>query len=629
MATAVLISLGLTLPIFSATIPPELNGGVYIDDLRFITLENQDLRVTELLDGAMDLHTGYIDPVHYPVLNSDPDIDVFRFLRNGYGKMLINCRDYPLNITGLRRAFAFAFDKVLENDDILDGFGQEHDSLLPYCNPWCIEDEFDYHYYMADSASGNVILDGLGFDIDPVSGFRLAPNGTPFQIDISYFGAAIIAGGSAAIARDAFHSLHIDAVATCRDYSSFMEVINNHGTYDILFLGNQWFDYDVSWLVDEFGSENAAIYGKNPSNFRNASFDMWANQMLFGKSYDEVAEAVAQMQQILHYNVPELVIYQNERLRAARTDQFTGLVEDQFFSLVSPWNLRSIRKLDGSLGGTVNIALGYEPSTFNIYDSGYGSYSELLYGGAPSILQNMYSSLYIYGPNNIIYPDLAQETVIETTDTNPNIPDGHMRFTIDIVHNATWSDRTPLTGRDIAFTFNYAIETNNTLNQDLNHLVSAYSPGPYRVVFEFDSESYWCFQKFAFTPIIPYHIFRDDVGIGYDGLTSWNPVYDTESPLVTSGPFQFVQMTEVYDMYYHHTVPCYELVRNPYWHYALDHTPQTTQTQTTNSTTSQTTSTGQPTDWVRLGFGATMGLCSVVIVFVLVRLMERKRSVAA
>ena len=418
MVTAVLLSLGINLPLSLATIPSELSGGVYVDNLRFIALENQDVRVNEILDGIVDLHTGFIDPVHYLSLEADPAVDVFRVPRNGYGKMIINCRDYPLNISGLRRAFAFAFDKVYENEAILDGFGLEHDSLLPSCNPWCIEDELDYHYYAADSGTGNAILDQLGFSIDPVSGFRLAPNGSAFQVDIVYFGAAIIAGGTAAIARDALHSLHIDADTTCADYTSFIELLDDHGQYDMVFLGDQWFDYDINWLVDEFCSENADIPGKNPSNFRNESFDVWANQMQFGESYEEVAEAAAQMQRILHYNVPQLVVYHNERLCAVRNDQYTGHVRDELTYFVGPWNLRNIRSLDGSFGGTVSIALGTEPDTFNIYDSGYGSYSELLYGGAPSIQQNMYSSLYIWGGPKTT-TELAQ-TIFFTPKSRPH-----------------------------------------------------------------------------------------------------------------------------------------------------------------------------------------------------------------
>ncbi|MHA2045366.1 MAG: ABC transporter substrate-binding protein, partial [Candidatus Thorarchaeota archaeon] len=77
-------------------------------------------------------------------LDADPDISIFSALRNGYGHITINCRDYPLNISAFRRAFAFAFDKTRVTAEIMDGFSQEHDSLVPYPNSWSIEDDMPY-----------------------------------------------------------------------------------------------------------------------------------------------------------------------------------------------------------------------------------------------------------------------------------------------------------------------------------------------------------------------------------------------------------------------------------------------------------------------------------------------------
>ena len=619
---ALTLSLGLLLlsslfPISaSQTLPPDLSGDVYIDEVRYKVIENQDIRVYELLDGSIDMHMGFIDPVHYPTFDADPAIDLFEAVRNGYGELLINCGEYPLNISGLRRAFAFAFDKVLAKETILRGFSREHDSLVPYCNPWCVEDDFDYHYYTSNSIAGNAILDELGFEIDPLSGFRLAPNGTPFQVEIAYCGPSLPALRTVNLGRDALLSLHIDARTTPLDYQYFWEALNNHGNYDMVFLDKQWYDFNLDWLLEDFCSENADVYGRNPTGFRNESFDAWAEQMQSGTSYDEVAEAASQMQHILHYNVPVLVVYQNIWLQAYRNDIFTGHVEDYLNYVPGPWTLRNIRDLDGTLGGTVTIAIDSEPSSFNHYCSVDDAY-ELLYGEAPLILRNLYSSLYIYGPDRTIYPDLAQATLIETASMNPNIADGHIRFTVDIVHNATWCDGTPLTAMDIAFTFNYAIITNNTLNQDLGNLVSVYSPSPFRVVFEFAHESYWAFHTFAFVPVIPYHIFRNDVGIGYEGLSLWNPVYDLESPLVTSGPFQFSDMTQTYDPYYEHDIPCFVISRNPFWHNAMAH-PSDTSNETT------TTSEEHTFDWIRLGAGLTIGLCTVVIIVALRDVVEKR-----
>ncbi|TET08657.1 MAG: hypothetical protein E3J86_10270, partial [Candidatus Thorarchaeota archaeon] len=61
----------------------------------------------------------------------------------------------------MRRAFAYAFEKTRVTTEVMDGFSIEHDSLVPRPNGWCVEDEFDWHYYDARPDLGNQLLDDL------------------------------------------------------------------------------------------------------------------------------------------------------------------------------------------------------------------------------------------------------------------------------------------------------------------------------------------------------------------------------------------------------------------------------------------------------------------------------------
>ena len=88
---------------------------------------------------------------------------------------------------------------------------------------------------------------------------------------------------------------------------------------------------------------------------------------------------------------------------------------------------------------------------------------------------------------------------------------------------------------------------------DLSHLVSVSTPTTYRVVLEFDIESYWQFSDFAFDYILPYHIFS---GIAYSAWASWDPVFS--DPQVTSGPFIFTSYTPG---------EYYEIGKNPFYYY--------------------------------------------------------------
>jgi len=531
--------------------PSNLNVGPYVDKVVYKVIANHDQRVLALQAGEIEMDNSFFDPSYLPILSDDPDIDIYSALRNGYGHITINTRDYPLNISGLRRAFAFAFDKERVTDEIMDGFSQEHDSLVPAPNGWCVEDEFEWHYYTDQSDIGNQILDNLGFEINATSGFRHAPNGEPFDIAIGYTASSPeISGGTAQIGVDALHALHIDAGKEAVDYQDGIDRFEV-GIVDMIFYTKNFYSNDVDWLAYDYWSGNG--YDQNPTRFANATYDSWRDQLLYGTTYEEVHEAAAEMQKILHYNVPRLVVYENTYLQAYRNDRFTGHVEDLGRYISGPWTMRKIHKLDGSFGGTVPIAISQEPDSFNIYvtNSAYSA----------AILSELWPSLYGFGPDLNPWPDLATSMITETHSDNAAVPDGHTRFTIDIVQNATWSDGVPLTANDVAFSYTYAYESahyDNPAGTDVRDLVAAYAPNPYRVVVEFNTESYWHFSNFAYDTVIPEHIFNDVDGIGYEGWNTWNPVFDPADPNVNCGPFLFTDY-EAGDFY--------EITYNPTYHY--------------------------------------------------------------
>lgn len=290
-------------------------------------------------------------------------------------------------------------------------------------------------------------------------------------------------------------------------------------------------------------------------------------------------------------------MYEGSYLQAYRNDKFTGHVPDLHRSISGLWTLRNIRQLDGAFGGTVTVGLSQEPDSFNLFvtDSRYSEF----------ILEEIYSALYHRGPDLNSVPDLANSILIETHDNNPDVPEGHTRFTIGIIQNATWSDGVPLTAEDVAFTLNYMLllEPNPDViewNWDFSGLFAAYSPTPYRVVVEFSTESYWHFENFAYHKIVPKHVYTSDI-YAETHWSDWQPVFNVEHPLVTSGPFIFSD----YDAGQY-----YELTRNPEFYYR--HEPSTTSVNTTTPTTPVTTNNGLLQEFtIAIAFGSMF----VIVVF--------------
>jgi ABC-type transport system substrate-binding protein len=587
----------------------DLNIGPYVDEIIFKVIPNKDDRVDAILSGEVEMDFSHHDIADYGWLDvDDPDIDLYKALRNGYGHITINCRDYPLNISGLRRAFAYAFDKETVRGEIWGGFSELHDSLVPITSGYCIEDELDWHYYDAQPEIGNQILDELGFDINATTGYRHAPNGEPFDIQIEYSSSfPEIAGGTAQIGVNALQALHINASTLGVDFNELLPRLDGHGDYDMVFFGFDFSNYDVDWLADEYWSEYANAPYRNPTNFRNASYDGWRDQLLYGTTYDEVYEAAAEMQKILHNNVPRLVVYLNYHFKIYRVDQFTGYVAGCDGQITNPWTSRKIHRLDGSTGGTVTIAIGGDPDSFNIFTS-TASYSTALF-------PELWPSLYSYSPDMTPYPYLAENLITEIHADNPEVPDGHTRFTIDIIRNATWADGFPLTAEDIVYTQTYDGTTWTPIGPMVEGLVAAYTLSPDRAILEYDTESYWHFPKFAYDYIIPKHIFNDSIG---DDWWDWNPVLNQAHPHVTSGPYILTE---------YEPGAFYKISANPDFAY-YPQEPHTTDYIATFPTTSTTTGTNTPTrnNHLSLVSLAVGGVSSVVIVVAVIEIIRNKQT---
>jgi len=561
----------------SIEVPADIQQGPYVDKVVYRTISSYESRVQALLSGEIDLDTSFVGYHSLTsLLTEDPDIEIFESPRNGYGHITINCARYPFSISGFRRAFAFAFNKTKVMYEILDGHASLHDSVVPSVSRWCAEDLFDYHYYDAEPDVGNAILDELGFAIDSSTGFRKAPNGDPLSITVLYYPYPISNREVAEVAVEALHSLNFNA--ECEDTGTFSMPpwwgVLEDNNYDMCLLGSNFHFDNIDLLVTEYGRDYVDTgYLNNPSNFVNDTYDSWIDQLRNGKTFEEVFEAVTEMQKILHYNVPRLVVYQNTVMQGYRTDQFKGHVEDLDRYISGLWTLRKIRPINNSFGGTVVISMDQEPESFNIFWTN-SPYSNM-------ILENLYSSLYSRDPNMNPIPDLAESMLVETHSNNSDVPSNHTRFTFDIIQNATWSDGEPLTAEDVAFTFTYIDRSGdygNPAATELAGFVSAYAPTPYTAVIEFDSESYWNFNRIAYTFIIPEHIFNGPLGIGFNHWNTWNPGFDPEDPHMTSGPFILTNFSAGY---------FYELTQNPnyYWHPDVPPTPSPTTSTPTQTTT--------------------------------------------
>jgi len=504
--------------------------GPYLDGVTYDIIPNTATLMQAIQDNDIDILQAKLDDsIQLLTLDMAANIEIAKYDRNGYGQMVLNTAKYPLSITALRRAIAFACDKQAICTDLFGGMATPQDSPIPLANPYCIDGDLSYNYYASDIDYANQLLDNAGFLIPGGETYRHAPNGDPFNITIE---VADIGGISIEIG-NAFESamlaLHVDTVSQPTDFVEILSKLNNHEDYDMAFLGKAFGNFDVTWMAYEFWSDYADTGFINYANFANATFDTHRDDLLNSPYHDEVMDALDQMQEILIYECPIIVCYNNFELGAYRTDKFEGFVDDIVDGVPCWWTNYQTHLTSsegGPFGGWLRIGIPESIDTFNFMATS-SEHTALA-------LSNMYDSLMRRSPSGELMPWLAESYTTETNDDNPDVPAGRTRFTFELVDNAKWTDGRAITAEDVVFTFNfYKDGSGNPYGEGLDGLLTAYSTTSTTAVIEFGLLSYWEMNSIFLKPMLPEHIFSE---IGASGWNSWDPDPLAE-PMVTSGPF--------------------------------------------------------------------------------------------
>ncbi|MFW9927450.1 MAG: ABC transporter substrate-binding protein [Candidatus Thorarchaeota archaeon] len=499
-------------------------SGSYVDKVVYTVNSNTENRILMLQADEYDALLDPIDPTYLDVLEADPDIGIFSMPENGYGRLAINCRKYPLNITAFRRAIAYSINKTRYATEFRNNHATAHDSVFPLRSSWCIEEDLPWNYYEDQSDLGNQILDDLGFLVDSGTNIRELPDGTPIA-----FTVLCEITEDAAIVIDALESLHFNvAVDHGTMWIDSIYPKDYDPNYDMAYHRWTFSDNDPDSVLHDYLSQYADVSYINQYYYENATYDSLFDDFHSATTYEEVLDASSALQRHLHENVPSIILYEDIEYQAYRTAEFTGHVEDEYWGFVGPWtNLKVHNKIGSPFGGVYTIATSTEANSVNYLSS--WNYVSI------AISENLHSSLLKVGPDSVVYPDLAKEILIENHATNPSVPEGQTWISVDIKDDAAWSDGEPLTAEDVSFTFMYIYQSRAYGNPRSyygwpNDYVSSEVLSPYRARIILNSESYFNIQQMLQEKIIPEHIYNEETGFGYD---DWDYTY----PVPSCGPF--------------------------------------------------------------------------------------------
>ena len=553
--------------------------------------------VQSLLDKEVDIVVGGLNPLDIDPLREMEDIEVVEYLRYGYGITHLNCESYPLNYSGVRRAISFAVDKQKVIDEGWWGMASPLDCSIPRQHPASIENEMEFHYYDPLPEIGNQILDGLGFVDLNDDGWREGPDGQ--QLDEMEIIADIndITIVVCEALKDACHSIGLPARIVPTTFAELTHRVYYHEDYDMIFLGTGWSSPDLDrWAKNLHSDYIDDIYFNEP-NWSNESWDELADIVLHSTDYDEILNAARMMAHIWVEQCPDIVMYQNTYYGVYRTDELDGFIQHEFDGPLNFLTKFHIHKKEGPLIGGVLRVPGYL-TTLSLNMFVVHSGMDIL------VVEDTQDMLIRIGPEGEEIPWMAEDFTIETSKDNPQVPEGHTRFTIDIVKNATWSDGKPIDAFDFVYTLNFFKEFIPVWGEDLKEMISCYATTNYELVCEFSTESYWHWHSIGYIPLTPIQTFMNYTPRYWE----YQPTPETLDEIVVSGPYKPTVWIPGEFL---------EYSQNPlYWKNPRLLPNETTPITTTSLSTF--TSTNDPDNFFIMGVSGTVSATIVVFIGVII-----------
>ncbi len=181
-------------------------------------------------------------------------------------------------------------------------------------------------------------------------------------------------------------------------------------------------------------------------------------------------------------------------------------------------------------GGILRVGTTGYIDSLNIFDA----YNEESYNAFVMV----YPQLVQYGPPGVtLEPDWATSWTHSTND---------LTWTFHVRSGGRWSDGTPLTAADAAWTINTVIKYQTgptaTMALAVTGITHATAPNPTTLVITYSRPQASPLAQLEVLFILPKHVWEHHIGVKGKGLTAYNPA--ASLPMVGGGPYYISQYQE-------------------------------------------------------------------------------------
>jgi len=507
--------------------------GPRVNYLQLIIYPGYDQEYQAFKQGKIDVMDWPLSYESWQELQNNPDFVIEPLTMWDSYCLDLNCLNWPTSDYRFRKAVAYLVPYEKFYTDVLHAFaGELMDSMVwsePEWSEWYNPEAPKYWY---DPNLAVQILADAGYqdwDDDGLLEWK-APNGTIFDLPpLKYYARE---DDPLREALGKLHAAELEAVGipvalyvvdkeVCWQHAYCMPYDYHIYTEGLGPYNNLLFFYD--YWHSQFADPNID-WAWNNVFFMNDTYDYWITRFKYAPDLETAKYAFKQALAVMMDQVPLIPVYHSAGVSAYRKYYGHHSGEEAYwdmpwkgfpnvkFAVVTAgvsdwWTFLNAHPDDVQRGGVLRFGMLSELDHVNPvtqYSTWDMFLASALYGTL--ILRDPFTGEHI--------PYFAKDWTIETWN---NEGENATKITFHLFENLTWSDGTPLTSADVAFTMKYVydaagstfypyVEMIDGIDTDIPHIET---PDSHTVTIYFSVQSIWFLEMVGFVPILPKHVWEN------------------------------------------------------------------------------------------------------------------------
>jgi ABC-type transport system substrate-binding protein len=534
-----------------------------VDSIRVAEYDN----ITEALEavdaGQADVYGHRINASDYYLVDSYSNLNKQWAYEATTCLLAMNTEIYPLSNTHLRRAIAFAIDKINISTNAMEGIVDAVDFALPLFSEFSIEENQGGLFYASNVSNAESELAQAGMlDIDEDQMVE-APNGNEVVFTIWYPADIDGMNVTAQMISDDLLDVGINNTIVGLNYTELQYEVGNHNqSYHLALYDQEMPKYGFRWTAVNFHYTQQTEFGTNIANINEPELDSIAERYADSINFEQTVAIGTEALFAVRDLCPVIPIFNYRWLSAYSDENLEGWVDDKNGGAFSAWNTISVSPRSGSESELVVAVL---PQFFDDFFTSLNPFTanldineDWVEGLRFNPYMLVYDSPLATLPNGDPVPREATSWEMQFLGQVSDIEAWQSRATFYCDPNANWTDGEQLDAEDYRFTFEYL--TNNTLANETGLIDDVKVVGTHTAGVTYNLQEMFIYRWIGNLPILPEHIWDEK-----DPRT-WEPAVEE---VIGSGPYIISSFTQGSSL---------ELTHNPNYYPEVDIEPPTLRT---------------------------------------------------